>query len=314
MASRLPPRGRSPRRFRAVLTAVALAALATAACAWWWWTHPPDPARGIRVRHAPLASIARHAVPGEASLERWVLTDTRGRTSKALWKPARTGSAAWTLVLMGGLKTGPDAARLVPDSLAVHVLAVDWPWEGPRRMTRLQFVGGVPRIRESLLRSPSVLALGVEAVRRENAGGRIALMGVSLGVPPAVAALRITEADALLLADGPADFATQLERDARRTLPWPLSQPPFAGALGALGARLLEPLDPLRHGDVAPHTPTLLVEAAGDTRIPRSCRDQLRAAFPHATIRVQERDHVLGSRRQGVAAIVRDAHAWLRSL
>lgn len=299
-----------------MFTAGALLVVLLASAMAWWWSHPPDPEAALRAHHAPLASVKREPLEGGVpGLEQWTLVDERGRSFHALWRPASDDApGTWTVVLLGGLRTGVRTAHLVPDSLPVHVLAVDWPWDGPRSMSRLMFLRQSPRIRASLLRSPAALALGVEAVRRVRADGRVALMGVSLGVPPAAAALRLVQADAVLLADGGADLATQFERDVRHTLPWPLSAPPLSGALGSLGARLLEPLDPMRHEDAAAGTPVLLVEAAADSRIPRACRDRLRATFPHATVRVHHRDHVRGGRREAIAAIAGDAREWLDDL
>ena len=293
-----------------VITGVTLAALAGTVA--WWWTHPPDPATVFRARYGSLASVVREPAEGAPGLELWKMVDDRGRTHVAMWRPGPTDApGVWTVVLIGGIGTGLGIVGLIPESLPVHVLAVEWPWEGPVQMSWLQFVREIPRIRESLLRSPGGLALGVEAARRERPDGPVALMGVSLGVPPAVAALRLARPDALLLADGIADFAVQLEREARHLAPRPFSSPPLSGALAALGARLLEPLDPIRHGAAASGVPVLLIEATGDTRIVRACRERLRATFPHATVRSHDRDHVLGRGRQGVAAIVSDAHQWL---
>lgn len=303
----------SPRLSRGkVALAAALAAGVAAGALAWWWAHPPDPARAFPARHAPLAAVERAALEGR--LERWTLRDDEGRVTSAMWRPAPAAVAdPWTIVLLGGLVTGDRTALLVPERAPVNILALDWPWEGPRRMSRLTFLASVPRIRESLLRSPHVLALGVEAARRER-GGRVALMGVSLGVPPAVAALRIVPADALLLADGGADFRTQLTRDAARALPRPLGATPLAPLAGALGARLLEPLDPARHGAAAADTPVLLVEALGDARIPARCRERLRAAFPHATVLRHERAHVRRDLGPALAAIAADAEAWLATV
>lgn len=300
---------------RLVAAAFVLFALAAGALAW-WWTRPPDAGAELRREHAPLASVTSKPLGGDApGLERWTLRDARGRSVRAIWRPAARGTReAWTVVLLGGLHTGERAAMLAPGSLPVNVLAVDWPWEGSRTLSPRAILRQAPAIRASLLRSPSALALGVEAARRARPGTPVALMGVSLGVPPAVAALRLSAPEAVLLADGGADLGAMATPELGRWLPWPLSVRPGPRLVGSLGARLLDPLEPSRHAAAARETPVLLLEASDDTRIPRHCRDRLRAAFPHAEVRVHARDHVRGIHAGSVEEIARDAHRWLLSL
>src|SRR5437016_1979282 len=82
------------------------------------------------------------------------------------------------------------------------VPAVSWPWKWPRRMSQAEFVANAPAIRAALLHPPEALARGVAAVRRASPGSRVAMVGASLGVPPAVAAIPLVRVEALVLVDG----------------------------------------------------------------------------------------------------------------
>ena len=100
-----------------------------------WWLTPGDPAAAIRANHSPVADVKRTPAPELGlGMERWVMYDRRGAVSKALWRPAPdAGPGTWTVVMLGGLETGDRAALLLDGVSGVNVLAVDWPWDGPRR-------------------------------------------------------------------------------------------------------------------------------------------------------------------------------------
>jgi hypothetical protein len=299
-----------------VFGALVLAAAAVAL----WWAFPPDPVAVLRRERLALADVVREPLPElGARLERWRLIATRGDTLFAMWRPAPPDRAArWTVVLLGGLGTGDRAAALIPDDLTVHVLAVDWPWRGTRQFRPDEFARNVPAMRAAILRSPAVLALGVDAVRREDpnrALGRppahVALLGASLGVPPALAALRIAEApDALLLLDGFAGIEDVLRSDLE-SMKHPRAQ---AAALAALAARLIHPLEPARHFDAAANLPTLVMNAEHDERLPRATVQALHDGLPHADHRWRADTHVGPGRALAIAGMALEASAWLDSL
>jgi hypothetical protein len=234
-----------------------------------------------------------------------------GDTALAIWRPARpAASGTWTVVMMGGLGTGDRAALLLPAGLPVNALAVDWPWRGPRRLGPLQFALRLPAIREAVLRSPAVLARGVEACARTRGTdpSRLVLLGASLGVPPALAALRIGRPPAaLVLLDGGTDLGLLirigLEREGVAR--------PLAGPLAALAARLIRPLEPALNAAAARGLPVLLVNGDRDLFLPRRSIDRLWAALPHATRRWRSGPHVRPDRPETLAALSREALAWL---
>lgn len=295
--------------------ALALAALAALVTAW-WWTHPPDAASDVRARSRAFASLEREPAPGLGPrFERWWIVDAGGDTTSGLWRPAAGDSAGAgrAVVILGGIGTDDRAALLVPDSLPVGVLAMSWPWKGPRRMGGLEFLGKVPALREALLRTPACMAAGVAAVRHANPGSRVALLGASLGVPPTAAAVAIARPDAMVLVDGAADLDRLLRSEVRRAVGGVVGAA-LAPAAGAFGARLVSSLEPGRHGAAASGVPVLLIGAERDERYPRECVERLRETYPHATLATHPGGHMRPEHRDEVEAIVGAAWRWLAYL
>ena len=289
---------------------LALAALAAGG----GWMGARDPAPALRRPFAPLARIERRAA-GElgARVQRWRLVTTRGGTVSALWRAAPAGVPhPWTAVMMGGLQTGDQAALLLPADAPFHVLAVDWPWQGPRTLTPAEFALKLPAIERAALRSPAALALGVEAAARTPGvdPARIVLVGASLGAPPALAALRLTGApDALVLVDAGADLELLMRVGLERH-GW-LHGP--ASVTAALAYQRVWPLEPALNARAAARLPVLLMNSAHDERMPRSAVVKLHASLPRATVRWRSGPHMRPGQRDVIARLARDADAWLRA-
>jgi hypothetical protein len=329
--------------FRATVAALVLAILVALV---WWWTHPPDPAGELLAQHRPLVALERVPAPELGrGFERWRMIAAGRDTVTGLWRAAarRSGSRGvpvgataatsargvapmgtgapeppsapeWVAVLLGGIGTDDRAALLVPDSLPVGVLAVSWPWKGPRRMGQLEFFASVPAFRSALLRTPGAVARGVAAVRRACPGSRVALIGASLGVPPTVAALPLARPEALALLDGAADLSRLLRSETSRALGGGPAGAALAPAAAALGARLLSSLEPARYGSSARGTPVLLVDAAREERYPRACVARLHATFPHAACATHPGGHMRPGNQREVASVVEAVWSWLDTL
>ncbi len=287
------------------ITAVALAALSA------WWALPPDPQHALQAHAPPLARVLRTPEPAlGARVEWWRMVSTAGDTALALWRSAPPGTPdPWTVVLLGGLQTGDRAALLLPDG-PFNVLAVDWPWRGPRRMRAWRIALELGAIREAVLRSPGVLARGVEAVTR--AGGadtvRVAILGASLGVPPALAAVRLTRhLDALVLVDGAADLDDLLRAALERV---PVS-PVLAVPMAALAARLIRPLEPALNAPAAARLPVLLMNSEHDELMPAADVRRLHACLPWAEVRWRPGRHVRPHRGRTIEELTGEALAWL---
>ena len=306
-------------RFAGVVLAMLPVALAVTL--WWWWTHPPDPALTLLAHRGFTSAVLREPAPELGPrLERWRIAVTHGDTLRALFRAASPAARAsgegrpWAAVMLGGLGTGDRAALLLPDSLGVDALALDWPWRGPKRMSGLGFVARMPAIRHALLHAPAALAHGAEAMRRERSPTRIALLGASLGSPIAVAALRLSQADALVLVDGMADLEALFDSELRRMLPHPWLAAVLAPPAAALAARLVDALEPLRHAVAAERMPVLLVDAEAEDRYPPRSVRALHAMLPSAERSTHPGAHLRPEDPEQVRAIIQKVDGWLRTL
>jgi hypothetical protein len=294
---------------RTVALAAVLAVLAPGAA----WAGGRDPGVELFKYYAPLAKVNRRPAPSLGSrVQRWVMISARGDSVFALWRPATAKVARpWTAVLLGGFDTGDRTALLVPDDTTFNTLGVNWPWRGKHRLTPAEFAVQLPAIQRACMRSPAILALGAEAVARTPGVDptRIVLVGASLGVAPALAALRLTSApDALVLMDGGADIELMI-RAALEHEGWP---GPAAAASAAGAYQWLWPLEPTLNAPLAARLPVLLLNTTSDQRIPRASIDKLRASLPHAEVRWRSGPHIQPSQRDVIEHITRDVLAWLR--
>lgn len=300
-------------RWKKWAAAIALLLVATAVAAAIWWRSPSDPVTELRRRTLHATALVREpaAVHGNG-IERWRIATAAGDTFLALWRPAPAGiERPWTILLMGGLGTGDRAATLLPARLPAHVLALDWPWRGPRKLTTLDALRQLGAIREAVLRSPAVFALGVEVAAAQPEVDRIAVVGASLGAPTAIAALRLTDKPAaLVLVDGFADLRRVLEHALRRTVRPAALAPPLA----AYAARLLDPVEPSHHAAHAAAIPALLLNARDDERIPIAAIERLWGSLPEADKRWREGMHLRAHRNELIAALSDEVWAWLESL
>jgi len=268
----------------------------------------------LELNRVPAADLGR-------GFERWRMIGPGRDTVTGLWRaPARRRSgmrgdppraAEWTVVILGGVGTDDAAALLVPDTLPVGVLAVSWPWKGPRRMSQAEFVANAPAIRAALLHTPEALARGVAAVRRASPGTRVAMVGASLGVPPAVAAIPLVRVEALVLVDGAADLERLLQSEARRAIGEGVVAGGLAGVSASLAAWMVAPLEPSRHAGAARNIPTLLVDAEREERLPRACVARLHAIFPHATLARHPGGHLRPENREQINSTLATTWRWL---
>jgi dienelactone hydrolase len=189
------------------------------------------------------------------------------------------------------------------------VLAVDWPWKGPRKLSAIQFVRSLPAIRRTALRSPAALAIGVDAVSRqpEVDTTRIALVGASLGVPSTVAALELTYAPAACaLLYGGADIETWMSHALTRYG----SPGPLAPVIAKYAVAFVRPLEPALHRTEA-KLRMLIVNARYDQFVPLPVAQALHRAFPHATVRWREGQHLDGRPGPIIDDLAAEVEAWL---
>src|SRR5262249_7723165 len=226
-------------------------------------------------------------------------------------RSAPSRGADWTVVILGGIGTDARAALLVPESLPVSVLAVSWPWKGPRHMSQWEFVSSAPAIRAALLRTPAALASGVAAARQAQPGTRVGRAGAGPGGPPAGAPPPVPRAGARVVVDGAADVERLLRSEAGGALREGSITAKVAQLSVPIAARMLAPLEPSRRDPTERDIPTLIVDAEHEARIPRACVAALHARFPHARLAKHPGSHLRPEDQRQVSSIAATVWSWL---
>jgi hypothetical protein len=288
-----------------------------------WWSNLRYGPEVLSAYRSPLTAVAcSPATELGARVERWTMVDERGDTFTGLWRAAVRRAAAaqaesgatdqpWTVVLLGGFFAGDRAALLLRETMHAHVLAVDWPWNGPRKLSAVQFVRSLPAIRRTALRSPAALAIGVDAVSRrpEVDPARIALVGASLGVPSTVAALELTYAPAAcVLLYGGADIEAWMSHALTRSG----SPDRLAPVIAKYAVHFVRPLEPVLHRAEA-KLRMLIVNARCDQFVPLAVAQALHRAFPQAAVRWKEGQHLDGRPGPVIDDLAAEVEAWLES-
>ena len=176
---------------------------------------------------------------------------------------AAAGSLAG-VVLVAGRETGREAASVIPGPLDAAVLAVEYFQELPTALDLWGLVDRLPEIRESAYRMPAILQAAGHflAAQPEVDSERIALVGVSFGVPFAAAAADDPIFRGVALHHGGGDLGLVLRANLAVE----------SAVLRSMAAELLawyfRGLDPARHvGAIAPR-PLLLINGTRDTAVP----------------------------------------------
>lgn len=228
---------------------------------------------------APLRLVERELIedgPAERVYSLQFETAAGTPVSAYLRRPATVGEerGTWGVVMVAGRETGRRAAAIIPGPIDGLVLAVEYPGAIPEDIEPMEMLDDLPSIRRTALRMPAILrgAAHYLAEHPEVDSTRIALVGVSFGVPFAAAAGRDPVFRGVALHYGGAG----LESIFRANLA--IENRFLRGLAAQLGAWYFRELDPARHVGAISPTPLLLINGLYDELIPRESVLRLIAA------------------------------------
>ncbi len=216
--------------------------------------------------------------------------------------------------VLGGLNTGAQSVRHLPDAGGNVLVGYDWPVPRrvPRDMTALRVL---PETLRRLLRVPGEVAVALRWIAGQPWADRdrVTLVGLSLGALAAPAAQRVAAAEGVainwtVLGYGGAPLGVLLAHHPRLRSGW------FRPLLHAGAALLLRPLEPAHH---LPHLEGMffVLGATEDTLIPEHAARRFAALTPEPkTVDWIEGTHVgVGGDQDALLARVIDRTVrWLR--
>jgi hypothetical protein len=217
------------------------------------------------------------------------------------------------LLVLGGLGTGENNIRNLPDAGNNAVIGYDWPIP-VRFYSSIEAVSRLPDLYARLMAIPAQVASALWWLARQPWADdrRITLMGFSLGALAAPAVEDAAERDGqrigwTILAYGGAPFGTMIAANPHIKPGW--VRPVLAASLDLI----LRPLQPVRH--LARISGQFLVlEGSGDSLIPEAARTRLREAVPPPkTVIAFNSDH-MGVGRDKMALlqeIIEASKTWL---
>lgn len=285
------------------LTLVVGAALA-------WLTLTPG-AAGLRERAGRLATatVVDSADLAGARLEDLRLVSTSGLVARCMLRsPSATADLRPAFLIAAGYESGRRAVTF-PDERAVVLLACDYPLQLPTDLRGATFWRDLPALRRGILDTPATLLLALDylAGRADVDSASIAVVGASVGVPPAVVAAALeprAKGAAFLYGGGdlPLLFAHNVDLGAA-----------WRNRLTRLAVAILtHPVEPARYaGAIAPR-PVLVVNAPQDPFIPRASAEALhRALHDPKDVRWLPFDHFAAfHERDLLAELTEVTRAW----
>lgn len=299
---------------------VAVIAVTAAALAWLGMDASRNRDAWFAERHGVIESVEREALRAAPQLaaERVRLTSTSGlAVTLRVLRPRVQDAPLPAIMLLGGHQTGADAVELFDDVSERIVVALDYPYDGPlETRTLLTTLGAVPAIRRAFLDAAPAIWLATDWLLAQDwlARDRLALAGVSLGVPfAATAAARDERIAALLLVHGAADNRAWVARNIARRADFGPLLPPAATVANWL---VYGPLHDTAANvaRMAPR-PVVIVGASDDERVPAGQTEALYAAArAPKTLRWTEGRHVQTGRRDVVDELMAIADEELDAL
>lgn len=235
-----------------------------------------DPRPHFAARYTPVALVERSAIEREADflLQDARLTTTGGLTvDLTVKRPADDTLASAprpVVLLLGGHRTGRDAARLIEDTRGTVVVALSYPFHGNERAKGLAVVREVRRARAAILDTPPAVRVALDWLETQPWADarRVDIVGVSFGAAFAVIAGALDERIGRVWAiHGAGDPYLQLRTNIAPYVPTAPLQSLAAGLTHVIinGPQLA----PERWAPALAPRPLIMVNATEDQRMPR---------------------------------------------
>lgn len=195
-------------------------------------------------------------------------------------RPIATTGPLPTLVVLGGHRTGSDAAGLFGNVGAKAVVAMDYPYEGPESVRGItQVLRTVPLARRAFRDTPPAVSLIVDWLEAQPwvNNDQLFVVGASLGVPFAtLAAARDERIDGAVLVHGAADNRAWLEVQVARRNDVRLLHRPLATVIHWLAYG--PTFDTVKNVRAISPRPVVIVGARNDERTPAAQTEALHQA------------------------------------
>jgi len=221
-----------------------------------------------------LVDVETAAVGGDSLYDAFQVTlvsDADYQVRGHLRVPKQVGRWA-AVIVIGGTNTGRMAAELFTPAEPYVILGLDYPWEGPTRLSWWQFLLRVFAVRRAMLLTPSAVMLGADYLesRPDVDRSRLVYAGASFGAQLiTVAGALDARAGKVLIIYGGADYAALLRANLKVRPLW------LRSTLARAGAWLVGDIEPLDYvGQIAPRE-TIIINGRRDERIPVSSVESL---------------------------------------
>jgi dienelactone hydrolase len=211
------------------------------------------------------------------TIEGWTNRNRSGRNVKFnayICRPAEQEGVVPAFVMLGGIRTGRDAIRLIsqrPEIAEMGIfITLDYPWDGPKKFRGLEMVPYIPGIRQALFDGVEAVRLAIDYLESQEGvdSNRIILLGGSVGAFYVVDAGAIDHRPAAIVAImGGGDLGLLFDHNLRHNEY--TSSRLISSVTGSFISLLLRPLEPVRlAGEMTP-TPYIQISATEDERIPK---------------------------------------------
>ena len=184
------------------------------------------------------------------------------------------------LLILGGHRTGSDAASLFGDVGERAVVALDYPYTGPEKVRGILPVARtIPLARQAFRDTPPAVSLVLDWLLQQSwvDPAQVVIVGASLGVPFAtLAAARDARIRGAILVHGAADNELWLKAQVARRTSLKILHKPFAVLLHWLAYG--PTFDTRRNIALIAPRPVLIVGAREDERTPAGQTELLYAA------------------------------------